>query len=61
MGAKSDDRTCVPLCRECHDLYHQKGQAALEERHNVNLWREQSRTFRKFIDQQGGLDSGEPK
>lgn len=41
IGIKSDDKTCLPLCRICHrtgpQSYHKLGPRAFERAHRVSL------------------------
>lgn len=38
-GAGGSDYQTVPLCREHHSEYHQRGEAAFEERYRQKVWR----------------------
>jgi len=42
MGGKGSDASCIPLCREHHREYHDKGHAAFEKAHGFTrkrgLW-----------------------
>jgi len=52
VGGKGSDWAAVPLCRQCHRMYHDKGQDALEEKHRVNLWRQAHKHLRRYLSQQ---------
>lgn len=37
MGSKTDDRRTVPLCRDAHQKYHDKGRVRFEEIYGLDL------------------------
>lgn len=37
MGSKTDDRRTVPLCRDAHQRYHDKGRVRFEEIYGLDL------------------------
>ena len=39
-GAKRNDLTAIPMCREDHTARHKIGTDGINEKYGVNLWRE---------------------
>jgi len=37
LGQKSDDRSCLPGCRKCHDQLHKIGPVRFQEIHGIDF------------------------